>query len=90
MLTLGLGHAEEGPDTHGDQDGAEEEVGAVAEVGDHVRGRPGDDEGSKPGVGGRKGHAEHADVEREDLRRVGPSDTLPVSEWLVCDEDHLN
>lgn len=65
--TLGLGHEEETPDAHGDEDGREEEIRAVPEVADHVGCAAGDDEGSEPGVGRGERDAEHADVEWEDL-----------------------
>ena len=74
---LGLGDEEEGPDAHEGDDAPEDEVSAVAKAGDHVRGGAGDEEGPEPGVGGGNGDAEHADVEGEDLGRVGPGDALP-------------
>lgn len=74
---LCFGHEEETPDTHGDKDGCEEEVSAVSEVADHVWCGAGDDEGAEPGVCRGERDAEHADVEREDLGRIGPCDALP-------------
>lgn len=67
-LTLCLRDAEERPDAHADEDGAEEEVGSVSQIRDHVRSGPRDDERTEPGIGSSQRHAEHADVEREDLR----------------------
>jgi hypothetical protein len=75
--TLRLGHEEKAPDTHGDKNGRKEEVRAVSEVADHVGRGSGDDEATEPGVCGGEGDAEHADIEREDLGRVRPCDTLP-------------
>lgn len=85
-LTLCFGHTEEGPHAHGHEDGAEEEVGAVAQVRDHVGRGARDDEGAEPGVGRREGDAEHADVQGEDLGGVRPGDALPVPTELavVC------
>ena len=67
-LTLCLRDAEERPDAHADEDGAKEKVRPVAKIGDHVRCRSRDDERTEPGIGSSQRHAEHADVEREDLR----------------------
>jgi hypothetical protein len=76
-LTLCLRDTEKGPDTHADEDGAEEEVGAVAQVRDHVRSGSRDDKGPEPGVGRGQRHAKHPDVQRENLRGDRPGNPLP-------------
>jgi hypothetical protein len=73
-LTFRLGDAEEGPDAHADEDGAEEKVGAVSQVRNHVWSGPRDDEGAEPSVGSGQGHTEHTDVEWEDLGGDRPTD----------------
>ena len=75
--TLGLGHEEETPYTHGDKDGGEEEVRTIPEIADHVGCAARNDEGSKPGIRGSKGDAQHSDIEREYLGRVCPRHSLP-------------
>lgn len=76
-LTLRLRHAKERPNPHADQNGSEEKVRSIPQVGNHIRRRARDDEGSQPGVGRRQRHAQHADVQREGLGRPRPRDPLP-------------
>lgn len=78
-LTLGLGNAEESPDTHEHNDTTKDKVRSVPQATDHVRGGTGNDEGTEPGISSGDGNAKHTDVEREDLGGVGPGDTLPGS-----------
>lgn len=75
--TFGLRNEEEGPDAHEHEDTAEEEVGAVAQVGDHVRSGARDDEGTEPGCGGCNGDGKHPDLEGLHFRSVEPGDALP-------------
>ena len=74
---LSLGHEEETPHTHGYENRGKEEVRPVPEVADHVGRAPSDDEGAQPRVCRGNRHAQHADIEREDLRGIGPGDSLP-------------
>ena len=74
---LGLGHEKETPCTHGHEDRSEEEVRPIPQVADHVGRASCDDEGAQPSICCGERHAQHANIEREDLGGVGPGDALP-------------
>lgn len=77
LLTFRFGNTEESPNTHQHDKSSKHEESSVPETGDHIGCRAADDERPEPGASRRQGDAEHSDVQRENLRCVSPSGTLP-------------
>lgn len=73
----GLGDEEEDEQDGDGEEGSEDEVGAAADVGDHVGDAAGDDKVHQPVRGRAERHADATDPQREDLGAVDPGHARP-------------